>query len=126
MANQFGLDGRTNLEDGLIDMYGAQLGDLFNGYASALNNNQTETFFNEVWPQNFQLFENRLAVNRNGFLVGRRLSWADIYLSQITDFLGNRKENMLSRFPLIRALDQRVRSIPRIANWIQTRPVTDL
>nr|AYN44546.1 glutathione S-transferase S7-1 [Brachionus koreanus] len=126
LAAEFNLDGRNKLENGLIDMYGAQLGDLFNAYGSAINNNQTESFFNQIWPQNFQFFEDRMAFNKNGFLVGKRLSWADIYLSQMTDFLGDRKEDMLNRFPLIRALDQRVRSMPMIDNWIQTRPITDL
>lgn len=126
MATQFGLDGRNNLENALIDMYGAQMGDLFNAFASANNNNQTENLFNTTWPQNFKFFEDRLAKNGNGFLVGRRLSWADIYLSQLTDFLPESKPEFLNRYPLIKSLNQRVRSIPRIAKWIRNRPVTAL
>nr|AYN44525.1 glutathione S-transferase S7 [Brachionus plicatilis] len=124
LASQFGLNGRNDLENALIDMYGAQMGDLFDAFSAAFNRNQTEEFFSQVWPQNFQYFEDRLAKNGNGFLVGRSLKWADIYLSQMTDFLGNAKDEFLKRFPLIRALDQKVRSIPGIAKWIQKRPVT--
>ncbi|CAF1015143.1 unnamed protein product, partial [Brachionus calyciflorus] len=75
LASQFGLDGRNSLENSLIDMYGAQMGDLFNAYSAAINNNQSEIFFNTTWPQNLKFFDDRLTKNGNGFLVGRRLSW---------------------------------------------------
>ncbi|CAF0855834.1 unnamed protein product [Brachionus calyciflorus] len=104
LANEFGLNGRNNIENALIDMCGAQMADLFNSYANIID---------------------RLLKNGNGFLVGKKLSWADIYLSQLTDFLGNKKEELLSKFQLINTLDKKIRSIPRISNWIQKRPKTD-
>nr|AYN44502.1 glutathione S-transferase S7 [Brachionus rotundiformis] len=122
LARKSGLNGMNSIETALIDMYGAQMGDLFDALGNAFNSNQTENFYKQVWPRNFQFFEDRLAKNGNGFLVGRRLSWADIYLSQFTDFLGDGREEMLKQFPLIKALDEKVRSIPGIANWIQKRP----
>nr|AIT99308.1 glutathione S-transferase sigma 7 [Brachionus koreanus] len=124
LANEFGLYGRNNLENAVIDMYGAQLGDLFDAFSTSFNSNTTLSFFTEVWPRNFQFFEDRLNKNGNGFLVGKRLSWADIYLSQMTDFIQN-KDEFLNKFPLVKALDKKVRSIPKIADWIKRRPDGD-
>lgn len=126
MANKFGLGGNSNLENGLVDMYGGQIADLFNAYFTALNNNQTDKFIDSTWIQNFEFFENRIAKSGNGFLIGKSLKWIDIYLSQITEFLGNRKTEILGKFPRIKQLDLLVRNIPGIAQWIQKRPDTPI
>nr|QUF59405.1 glutathione S-transferase GSTS6/7-3 [Brachionus angularis] len=138
LARQFDLNGRNPTETALIDMYGSQVADLFNNikvllYIAFIRNKHKKRFMNnasqalmdETWKKNFKYFEKRLEINGNGYLVGYSLSWADLYLSQITDFLLNRKSQFLSNYPRIKALDDRVRSLPRIADWLRRRPVTD-
>nr|QUF59403.1 glutathione S-transferase GSTS6/7-1 [Brachionus angularis] len=126
LARQFDLNGKNPTETALIDMYGSQVADLFNSINTMFMNNASQALMDENWNKNLKFFEKRLELNGNGYLVGYSLSWADLYLSQITDFLFNRKSQFLSNYPRIKALDDRVRSLPRIADWLRRRPVTDL
>jgi glutathione S-transferase len=119
LSRQFGFDGDSEIEEALIDMYGEQLGDLFDAVAGR-NMSQEET--DKLLRTNINFFETRLSKNGNGFLVGSKLSWADIYLSQMTEFLGAEKEALLKDFPLVRKLDEHVRELPGVAQWIATRP----
>nr|QUF59406.1 glutathione S-transferase GSTS6/7-4 [Brachionus angularis] len=125
LARQLNLNGRNPTETTLIDMYGSQVADLFNSINAIIIINQTQASFHEAWNKNLKFFEKRLEINGNGYLVGNSLSWADLYLSQMTDFLFNRKSELLSNYPRIKALDDRVRSFSRIADWLRRRPVTD-
>jgi glutathione S-transferase len=108
-----------------IDMYGAQLLDLFNTYLALEAGNSTDELYNQVWPTNLEYFEKQLAKNGNGYLVGSEMSWADLYLCQMTDFLFDKKDQILSKFPNVKQLDLNIRSLPRIADWIKRRPVSD-
>ena len=78
---------------------------------------------NEVIPNNMNIFEAKLAKN-NGFLVGQSLTWPDMLLSILLDWMGDKKSAVLPLFPNIKALDERVRSDKGIAEWIKNRPVT--
>ena len=78
---------------------------------------------NEVIPNNMNIFETKLGKN-NGFLVGNSLTWPDMLLSILLDWMGDKKATVLPLFPNIRALDERVRSDKGIAEWIKNRPVT--
>nr|QUF59407.1 glutathione S-transferase GSTS6/7-5 [Brachionus angularis] len=126
LGNEFNLNGRNATETALIDMYGSQVADLFNSLGMVRISNLTESTFNQTWGTNLRFFETRLERNRNGYLVGSRLSWADIYLSQITERLENRKNEVLNNFPRIRDLDQKIRSLSRIAEWIRNRPNSEI
>lgn len=122
MARKFDLAGRTSLESALIDMYADQLGDLFDAQNQQSAEQQNDVLFGKTWPTNLQFFETRLSKNGNGLLVGWSVSWADIYLAQITEFMGDQKERILANFPLVKALDSRIRNNPRIADWLNRRP----
>ena len=71
-------------------------------------------------PQ-LQLFEDRLRQN-NGFLAGSKLTYADLYLSQILDNLVNLKNETLTPYPNVIELDLRIRKLPRIHQWLAKRP----
>lgn len=94
----------------------------FDAVNAAMLANTSQALFTSTWPNNFMFFEKRLIANGNGFLAGDSLSWADIFLSQITDFLYDKKTSFLANYPNVKALDARVRSMPSIAKWISTRP----
>jgi glutathione S-transferase len=70
-------------------------------------------------------YESKLSSTNSGFLVGSKVTWADLYLSSILDNLGNRTNSVLDKFNRIKRLDQRVKSIPNIAKWLSKRPVTE-
>ena len=58
-------------------------------------------------PNNLKLFEARLAKTNSGFLLESGLSWADLYLYAVLEWLGDRKAELLSHFPLVKALDEK-------------------
>lgn len=123
MADRFDLSGSTVTEEAFANMYGEQLGDLFDAKAAIIPNNQTslDNWYNQVVPKNFNYFEKRLEVTGSGFLAGESETWADIFLSQMTDFLSDKKDKILAKYPNVRALDNRVRSYPKIAAYLKTR-----
>ncbi|CAF0841660.1 unnamed protein product [Brachionus calyciflorus] len=121
LADQFDLNGEDEIESALINMYGNQLGDLFD---ATIGRNLTDSELNRIVTTNLNFFEDRLIKNGSGYLVGNKLSWADIYLSQMTEFLGDYKTKYLSNYPKVKRLDDSVRSLPGVADWIEKRPQT--
>lgn len=97
----------------------------FEAYTAALQQNQTQALFNTTWPTNFNNFEKALAATGGKFLIGEEITWADIFLSQITDFLGDKKSSFIANYPNIKDLDSRIRSEPNIAEWIKSRPANN-
>lgn len=121
MAKRFKLSGKNELEEAFIDMYGAQLGDLYDLMVNKITKNETHLLFDEIWPENLSFFESQLNKTGTGYLVGDKMSWADLYLSQMTDFLDNEKTPLLNDFPLVRKLDKKVRSLTSIKKWLTRR-----
>ena len=85
-----------------------------------------ERLNNEVIPHNMKLFESKLAKTNSGYLIGKGLTWVDLYLSSILEWLGPNKEAVLNNFPHLKASDEKIRSLPKIAEWISKRPKTDM
>jgi glutathione S-transferase len=79
----------------------------------------------EVWPKHLKVFEEKLAEN-NGWLVGDNLTWCDLYLCVVLEWIGLEAEALLTRFANCKVLENRVKSIPKIAQWIRSRPETNL
>ena len=80
--------------------------------------------FEDVLPKNFKFFEDKLKQTKSGYLVGSGLTLADIYLISVLEKLGDGKEGILANYSELYKLDKRVRSHPKIADWIAKRPVT--
>ena len=77
----------------------------------------------EVWPKNLAIFESFIAKN-NGWLVGNDRTWADMYFTTVISWMGDKKDAALAKFPLCKALADKVNGNPKIAEWIKIRPVT--
>ena len=82
-------------------------------------------------PNFLNNFEKFLKENgSNGFLVGDKLTWADIYVSYcitLVQAVVTKMEQSIScdKYPLCKALISKVESLPKIAEWIAKRPQTD-
>ncbi|KAK5986592.1 GST C-terminal domain-containing protein [Trichostrongylus colubriformis] len=64
-----------------------------------------------------------LTKNKSGYLVGESLTWADLYLAEMAEF--NKKvPTLYDGFPEVKAHSEKVRSIPALKKWIETRPET--
>ena len=129
LAKKFNIAGRNDLTTAYVDMYASQLLDLFDRIASYnFETNMTikEELFNATWSANLPFFESKLKKTNTGYLVGSTLTWADLYLSSILDNLGSRYDRVLEKFPEIVKLDKMVKSMPRIAEYLKKRPVTEI
>ena len=69
---------------------------------------------------------NTLLVNNSGYLWGGKLTWADLYLANVVDFLYRDPiKDAFSPYPEITKLRDRVDSQPNMAKWLKERPVTE-
>ena len=67
-----------------------------------------------------------LEENGGDFIVGRRLSWADLLVYNFITYLeGIYKMDLTDDYPALRRLVLRVGNIPQIASWVAKRPKTD-
>ena len=124
---------RHDIEMAYADMFANQFTDIYNAASAAfLDTNATSqaianaNLLNNTWPLTLKRAEARILANGCGVLAGRDISYADIYLSTILDLVGNNRDNLIMAYPNVKALDARVRAMPKIANWIKNRPVTPL
>lgn len=103
-------------------MYAEQLRDLFD---ECTNINDLSTL-NETWAHHLKFLDSRLGKNGSGYLVGSSLSWADIYLAQMVEFIDDQvRHDLMKKFSNVKQSTSKVRDIPLIADWIRRRPITD-
>jgi len=134
LARKFGLAGKDDLEQALVDMYVDQVSDVgmerakfFWEKDEAKKKTLEEAFKSETVPKNLSLFEKQLANNNTGYLVGSGLTWADLALFNFLDSLsgGNGcSENSCEQYPNVNKLVEKIRSCPKISKWLTSRPHT--
>ena len=78
----------------------------------------------EILPVYLKQFETKLAQSSSGFMIGDSLTWVDLYFTVLLEWLGEKKDALLAFFPKAKALDEKIRGHPKIAEWIAKRPVT--
>jgi len=136
LAGQFGLAGKTDLDraraDMLVDCGADVLEPSIKFFFEKDKAKQAELatkFKEETLPKSFELFEKLLKENKGGdsFLVGDSLTWADIAFIDLLGWLGALEVELpFDKAPKLKALRERVEAIPKIAEWIKTRPKTNL
>merc|ERR1712183_570137 len=128
LAAEFGLDGRTTLENAQADEVVDAVSDLVNAMVKvffAKDEEGIKTVVETTCPAGLGFLE-KILVSRGGqFFAGNHLTWADlaVFLFANDGFLG--KVPDVSAYPSIENLRKRVSEIPNIKNWISSRPVTD-
>lgn len=60
----------------------------------------------------------------SGFSVGESLTWADLYIYEVTDVIQKKNVNVLNGFDGIKSVRKSVESNPIIRDYIKTRPET--
>jgi glutathione S-transferase len=131
LANKFGLFGDNDLERARIDMINEQVLDihkhLFSFYlpiyqkAADIEDKKAglAKALDETVPNMLKhveaLFEaNQKETSNSGFLVGDRLSVADIKLVNIYDWFGDKREEILDKVPLLKEHINTVRNHPKL------------
>lgn len=112
-------------------MYASHITDLFNEevkMAMEIDLKKKEQlmlkFKNEIWPKNFKIFDERIETNKSGYLVGERLTWVDLHLVRYFEVFEYEKIQVLDKFSNLRDFLQMVKKLPKIANWLDSRPET--
>ena len=129
------LTGKTDLEAALVDMYGHQITDLLNECNEQIRarfakdeerEKRSIARLKEAWPKNLSFFEARLKENKSGYLVGDGLTWADLHLYAVLDWLFEKRAETIGNYALVKQLAERVEAHPRVAEWLKNRPKTAL
>ncbi|PIO70329.1 glutathione S-transferase protein [Teladorsagia circumcincta] len=133
LAGQFGYAGKSAWEEAIVDMIGDQFKDYLvevspvlrvvlgfdEGDADAL---LKEKFFPA--RDKFMTFMTKiLKSNKSGYLVGDSLTWPDLYLAEGTE-LAKKIPTLYDGFPELKAHSEKIRSIPELKKWIESRPDT--
>jgi glutathione S-transferase len=128
LANEFGLAGRTNEEkaeadeivDALVDIQNVGYTVIFNKDAS--KKDQLTTEFKEKFETTLANLEAQLKSRGGQFFAGNQLTWADLQLFNILDFLKTLHPTAVNSAPLLKNLAARVADVPNIKQWVKTRP----
>ncbi|KAL5233523.1 hypothetical protein ACI65C_000933 [Semiaphis heraclei] len=77
------------------------------------------TLVNETIPYYMEKFENIVAEN-NGYFVNGKLSWADLFIVSVMDFLIHKSNiDLLKDHPNLQGLREKVLAVPKIKSWVE-------
>jgi len=132
LAREFGLAGKSNLEQArvsmIVDCVADVLKPVFTIFTEKDETKKAEAkkkFEDDLKTQQ-KYFDQFLTDNKNtGYFVGNSLTLADIVYAVGLERLNDGQfQSHLSEFPKLKQLNEKVRSNPKIAEWIAKRPVT--
>ena len=76
--------------------------------------------------QNLDFFEKLLQKSNTKYFASDDLTYADLAVMNALERLGDKKDALLESRPLIKALDESVRSTSKVAEWLEKRPKTEM
>ncbi|VDO85502.1 unnamed protein product [Heligmosomoides polygyrus] len=133
LARQFGYAGKTPFEEALVDSIGDQYKDFVNevrpylrvalGYQEGDEVSFLSRTFGGRSADTVCLVSAVLCCLNSGYLVGDSLTWADLVLAEMAE-VAKKVPTLYDGFPEVKAHSEKIRSIPALAKWLQTRPET--
>uniref|UniRef100_A0A8C4PHH0 glutathione transferase n=1 Tax=Equus asinus asinus TaxID=83772 RepID=A0A8C4PHH0_EQUAS len=111
IAAKHNLYGKDIKERALIDMYVEGMADLNEVFITQIKGSTTNRYF--------PTFEKVLKSHRQDYLVGNRLSRADIHLVELLYLVEELDPNLLTNFPLLKALKARISNQPTVKKFLQ-------
>lgn len=133
LAKQVGLSGADAWEDLQIDIVVDTINDFRLKIAvvsyepeDEIKEKKMVTLNNEVIPFYLEKLEATTKDNEGHLALGK-LTWADVYLAGILDYLNYMcKKDILEGYPGLKALVESIQAIDSIKAWIEKRPVTEV
>ncbi|XP_070548580.1 hematopoietic prostaglandin D synthase-like [Ptychodera flava] len=134
LANEHGLAGKDNLEKAKVDMVVDVCDDINVGVVRNIFLEKDETKKAQMKAEFIVKADSILAAlekffitnnGGNGFLVGDSLTWADLEFFMRMEYAPIYDAAILDRYPKLKALVERVSSIPGITTWLKKRPKTE-
>ncbi|XP_020035673.1 glutathione S-transferase A2-like [Castor canadensis] len=125
IASKYDLYGKDMKERALIDMYTEGLVDLLEMIWSPLlcppqeKDAKIALLKDRTVNRYLPVFENVLKSHGQDYLVGNRLSRADIHLLEILIYIEELDASLLATFPLLRALKTKISNLPNVKKFLQ-------
>ncbi|XP_052601311.1 glutathione S-transferase-like [Peromyscus californicus insignis] len=125
IAAKYDLYGRNLQEQAWIDMYVEglrDLSDMIMFFPLSLPEEKEinlEYILQRATTRFFPVYEKALRDHQQDFLVGSRLSWADVQLLEVILMVEECKANALAGFPLLQEFKVRTSQIPTINRFLQ-------
>ncbi|XP_025084352.1 probable glutathione S-transferase 5 [Pomacea canaliculata] len=131
LAREFGLYGKGNVEAMRVDEainvcldFQKSMMQLFHAKDDEKKAEVMKTVGEDL-VKYFTMLENLLKENgSNGFFVGSKLTWADLFVFDHLERADKFKEDWGTSFPELKKLKSKVESIPAIKKYLSSRPVT--
>jgi len=132
LARKYNFYGSTLEESALVDAVLDGIGDMRAKWIAVDNLKEGKEeakakFVAETLPHWYGLFSAILEKNGTGYLVGDKLSLADIQLFNVNWNWHNRKDMFpgeILKFPTLKAHLERIGAEPKIAAWVARRPAS--
>ncbi|KAL5014037.1 hypothetical protein ScPMuIL_008307 [Solemya velum] len=135
VGREAGLMGKNNWEQGQIEMAMDSLNSMFNDVAGwyfekdeSLKDEKKTKLVDDTIPPMLTMLESMLTKNATGkgYLVGSCLSVADLALYAGLQYPIDFFAYSLNKYPKVDENRKMIAEIPRIADWLKKRPVTEL
>jgi len=128
IARKYGLYGTTPEEGCRADMVVDGVADVVKAQYAASDPAAQAKFWDESftkWATNTEkLLKKNDNASKSGYFVGNEVSLADISVFTYLDSVLRTKSDVLDKFPVLKANYEKVKSRPKIAQWLKTRPDT--
>jgi glutathione S-transferase len=133
LAREYDLVGTSNLSAAKCDAVVDTCIDLMTGFYNKVFLIQEEKekakalkeFMEKTAPKGLTSVETLVSTyGRDGHSVDDRLTWADLFVYEVTFSLMIYEKNVLSKFEGIRTVRERVEANENVANYLKNRPLT--
>ncbi|NXI61681.1 GSTA2 transferase, partial [Anseranas semipalmata] len=125
LAAKYNLYGKDLKERAWIDMYVEGTTDLMDMimhlpfYSAEMKEKNLALIIERARNRYFPVYEKALKDHGHDYLVGNKLSWADIHVLEAILMVEECKPDILSAFPLLQAFKGRISNIPTIKKFLQ-------
>jgi glutathione S-transferase len=136
LAKVHGLEADTAEEQALCDMYAEQLQDYvmkvapwwwtYTGLMGRKAEERPELFESNVKPvikDIGEIFGAQLKKNGTGYMVGKKLTWVDIFVADFVDRVTPQENpNAFADYPAVQEHHKKIMSLPAISKYMKERP----
>ncbi|KAK6174985.1 hypothetical protein SNE40_013531 [Patella caerulea] len=135
LAREFGLDGQTNYEklltDTIVDkiiQVREMIADLYYINDPVKKAEAQKNFIEEQLPPALSFLEKFVEKNEStgGFLVGDKVTWADLAVFDILEMVVKQNPDILAKYPKLAANFKLVPTLSRLSEYLKSRPATDV
>ncbi|XP_022319415.2 glutathione S-transferase-like [Crassostrea virginica] len=133
LAKEFGLCGKSNIEQLQVDQVVETVSDLLTEMIkpvfekdAAKKAEMSKKLNEETIPRVLGVLQNFLEGNGGEYFVGSKTTLADIFFMDIVSRLVEKESKVLDKFPKLAANLKKTQSLPKIEAYLAKRPKTDL